>query len=78
MVGVAGVKLGFWMKKESNYPRLLSRTVAEKSPDVPEPGVCMALVAKRSLKNLALILLDCPGASAEVKAAGRCCYCPPA
>lgn len=30
VVGVADVKLGSWLKMASNYPCLLSRTVAEK------------------------------------------------
>ena len=29
-VGVAGDLLGFWLKMESNYPCLLSRTDVEK------------------------------------------------
>jgi hypothetical protein len=52
-VGVADAKLGSWMKMERNYPRLLSRTVAEKWQDVPGPGACMVFGAKCSPRSLA-------------------------
>lgn len=45
-VGVADVKLGFWLKMVSNYPFLLSRTVAGKSQDGPELEVYTVLGEK--------------------------------
>ena len=45
-VGVADVKLGFWLKMESNYPCLLSRTVAVIWQYALGWEPCMALVAK--------------------------------
>jgi hypothetical protein len=74
-VGVAGVvKLGFWLKMESNYPCLLSRTVAEKSQYAPAPEAYMALAARYLPTTLSVILLDCLGASAAVKAVARCWF----
>ena len=70
---MAGVKLGFWLKTESNYPCLLSRTVAEKWRDVAGLEVYMALVATCWPRTLCVTLLDCPAASAEVRWGRRCC-----
>jgi hypothetical protein len=59
-VGVAGGSLGFWLKKENNYPLLLSRNDAEKSQYGPGPEAYMVLGAKHWLGSLSVILLDCP------------------
>lgn len=72
VVGVADAKLGFWLKTESNYPCLLSRTVAERLQYVPESGPCMAPAAKRSPRILSAILLNYPGAFGAAKAVVRC------
>jgi hypothetical protein len=71
-VGVADVKLEFWLKMESNYPCLLNRTVVEKLQDAPEPEPCMELAAKYLPRILFASLLDCLVAFAEVKEVGRC------
>ena len=73
-VGVADVKLGPWLKMESNYPCLLSRTVVGKWQDARDPEACMALAAKCSPRILSAILLDCLGAFAEAKEVAHC-YC---
>ena len=72
-VGVADVKLGFWLKMESNYPCLLNRNVAEKLQDGPGSEPCMELAVKRSPRILSATLLDCLVAFAGVKGVGRCC-----
>jgi hypothetical protein len=76
-VGVAGGSLGFWLKKENNYPSLLSRNDAEKSQYAPGPHSYRALGAKYWLASLSVIPLDCPWASAVGKEGARCC-CRPA
>jgi hypothetical protein len=71
-VGVADVKLGFWLKMESNYPCLLIRTVGERLQDAPGPEPCMELAVRYSPRILFVSLLDCLVAFAEVKEVGRC------
>lgn len=77
VVGVAGGKLGSWLKMENNYPSLLSRNDAEKSQYGPGPEAYMVLGAKHWLASLSVILLDCLWASAVVTTAAHCC-CQPA
>jgi hypothetical protein len=76
-VGVAGGPPEFWLKKENNYPFLLSRNDAEKSQYGPGPHSYRALGAKYWLASLSVTLLDCPWASAAGTGVGRCC-CRPA
>jgi hypothetical protein len=71
-VGVADVKLEFWLKTESNYPCLLTHTVGEILQDAPEPEPCMELAAKYSPRILSESLLDCLVAFDEVKEVGHC------
>ena len=71
-VGVADVKLGFWLKMESNYPCLLIRTVGERLQDAPGPEPCMELAAKHLPRIPSGSLLDCLVAFAEAKEEVRC------
>jgi hypothetical protein len=71
-VGVAGMKLGSWLKTESNYPCLLSRTVAERLRYVPGLEPCMALVGKHWPTILSVTLPNYPAAFAVVKEAVHC------
>lgn len=68
-----GLMLGFGLMMESNYPPLLSRTVAEKSQYGPGLLAYMVLGVKYWQVSLVVNLSDYPGASAEEREGDRCC-----